>query len=312
MKKTIYVISGLLLLILLVESCEDLQEVETPQYEVAFSTTAKVGEPIEFMVENAPNFLSFYSGEFGHEYKNRTRTNAEGIINMSFDSSQNWQNGISRSTQSLSVQVSSDYDGTGTPEAIANATWTDISDRFTLATDRTYDYTNSGIADITDLAADGKPVFIAFKIYAIGKVSEGNRQGEYRLDNFNIELAVSGESYSLPKADMTTPGFNMVNVAGFNDNTVFDHWVLWDNDFYRIKGEQADYTNEDWLITEPINLTGVTPDIGISLKTYSAQLETFRHTYTEAGTYTVTFVGSNETIYGKKSDVKEFTITVTD
>ncbi|WP_165749264.1 DUF5017 domain-containing protein [Cellulophaga sp. Z1A5H] len=312
MKKSIYRILSLLLLILTAQSCEDLEDVKVPDYEVAFTATAMVGEPVTFTIENAPDFLNFYSGEFSHEYKNKTRTAAEGTINMSFDSSQNWQNGTSGTTQSLSVQVSSDYDGSGTVDAIANATWTAISDRFTLATDRTYDYTNSGIADITDLASEGKPVFIAFKIYAEGKVSEDNRQGEYRFDNFNIDLAVSGETYSLTKADMTNPGWSMVNVAGFNDNNVYDHWVLWDNDFFRVKGEQADYTNEDWLITAPINLSGVTPDTGEPLKTYSSQLENFTHTYTEAGTYVVTFVGTNETIYGNEAVVKEYSIVVTE
>jgi hypothetical protein len=77
-----------------------------------------------------------------------------------------------------------------------------------------------------------------------------------------------------------------------------------------MNGTSADYTNEDWLITERIDLTAILPDQGAALKSYSERLNTYSHIYTEAGTYTVTFVGSNTTIYGSKEDVKELTIEV--
>ena len=80
MKKTVYTLTMLLLVTLGFQSCEDLEVVDAPNFEVAFNATAKVGEPVEFTVNNAPNFLYFYAGDFEHQYKYRDRTNADGTV----------------------------------------------------------------------------------------------------------------------------------------------------------------------------------------------------------------------------------------
>ncbi|MDO6738714.1 DUF5017 domain-containing protein [Wenyingzhuangia sp. 2_MG-2023] len=311
MKSIHKIITSISLLALVFTSCEDFEEVSEPNFDITVSNeTVKVGEEVEFSIENAPNFLSFYSGEFGYEYQHRDRTNIDGTINMSFDCAQHYQNGTSLSDPGLSVQYSTDYDGSGTAEAIALATWIDISDKFVLPTARTYAWTNSGIADISDLASEGKPVYIAFKILADGKTSEGNRQGEYRFNNFNIELAVEGKSTSLPVTDFESTEWQTVNVQGTNDDTNKDQWIYWSDGFFRMNGTSADYTNEDWLITERIDLTAILPDQGAALKSYSERLSSFTHTYTEAGIYTATFLGNNTTVYGSKEGIKELTIEV--
>lgn len=311
MKSIKKIIVSLPILALVFTSCEDFEEVSEPNFDITVSNkTVTVGEEVEFVINNAPNFLSFYSGEFGNEYQYRERTNIDGTVNMSFDCAQHYQNGTSLSDPGLTVQYSTDYDGSGTAEAIALATWIDISDKFVLPTARTYEWTNSGIADISDLATKGKPVYIAFKILADGKTSEGNRQGEYRFNNFNIELAVEGKSTSLPVTDFETTDWQTVNVQGTNTDTNKDQWIYWPDGFFRMNGTSADYTNEDWLITEAINLTAILPDQGTALKSYSERLSSFTYMYTEAGIYTVTFVGNNTTIYGTKKNVKELLIEV--
>ncbi|MDN3619578.1 DUF5017 domain-containing protein [Polaribacter undariae] len=309
MKNIKQIVFSTLLLTFLFTSCEDFEEVKTPNFEVGVKQSIAVGEEVEFTIENAPNFLSFYSGEFGKEYQYRDRTNIEGTVNMSFDCAQNYQNGTSRSNPGLSIQYSTDYDGSGTAAAIAASNWTDISDKFILPTNRTYEWTNSGIGDITDLAAEGQSVYIAFKILAEGKTSEGNRQGEYRFNNFVIDLSVAGKTTTLPVTDLESTEWQTVNVQGSGDANT-NEWIWWSNDFFRMNGTSAYFTNEDWLITDKINLTAVLPDQAISLKSYSERLESFKHIYSEAGVYTVTFVGNNTTVYGNEEDVKELTIEV--
>lgn len=310
MKKTVYILTMLLLVTFVFQSCEDLEAVDTPNFEVSFDSTAKVGEPILFSVSNAPNFLNFYSGEFGHEYKNRDRTKAEGSFSLSFDTSRHYQDGTSRTDGAWQLLFSSDYSGSGTAEDVQAATWTDISDRFVFATDRSYNLTNSGVVDITDLSTD-KPLYFALRVYAEGKTSEGNRQGIFDFYSFDLKLALD-ETRTLDIASLQSPGWVAVNVEGTNSNTSYDNWIDQSTKF-RMHGGIAEYTNDDWLITKPVNLSGsVSPDKGIALKTYSEKLETFEYIYTVAGTYTITFVGNNETIYGQKDSVQEFTITVTD
>ncbi|MFD1616293.1 DUF5017 domain-containing protein [Gelatiniphilus marinus] len=315
MKKAVYVLTMLLLISFTFQSCEDQEEVTAPDFEVTFNTTVKVGEPVEFKVINAPNFLYFYAGDFEHQYKYRDRTNAEGTVTMSFLNSQKWGLGDNKSGL-LTVWYSRDYDGSGTAEGVGNASWTEISDRFNIST--LYDFTlqESGVVDITDLA-DGNPIYFAFKYFCDNTAT---RPAEWYLDALNIQMDVADAPAPLTVATEKEPGFKPVDVQGVDGRWNANKWY-WDSSkgsdgLWRMRGQVkvsgSWITNEDWLITNAINLTKVAPDKGEALKTYSEKLDTFQYTYTKAGTYTLTFIGNNETIHGQQEKIQEYTITVTD
>lgn len=311
MKKTVYVLSIQLLLTVMFQSCEDLETVEVPNFDVAYNATVQKGEPVEFMINNAPDFLNFYAGDFGHQYKFKDRTNAEGTVTMSFLNSQKWGIG-SNATGTLTVWYSKNYDGTGTAEAVNSATWTEITDRFDISTRYDFDFQTSGVVDITDLA-DGNPIYFGFKYFSDNIADRG---AEWYLDDFNIEMEVENAPAPLMVASESEPGFKPVDVQGIESAWNGAKWYFdtgkGDDGIWRMRGNSHRIVNEDWLITNAINLTKVTPDKGLPLKTYSERLETFEYTYSKAGTYKITFVGSNETIYGQKENIKEYTITVTE
>ncbi|MDO5980170.1 DUF5017 domain-containing protein [Flavivirga spongiicola] len=312
MKKIVYSLTMLLLVTLGFQSCEDLEEVDAPSFEIAFNTNAKVGEPVEFKIKNAPNFLYFFAGDFEHQYKFRDRTNAEGTVTMSFLNSQKWGLGAN-ATGNLSVWYSKDYDGSGSAASVNIATWTEITDRFNIST--LYDFTlqESGIVDITDLA-DGKPIYFGFKYFCDDTTT---RPSEWYLDNLNIQMDVADAPAPLTVASEDVPGFKGVDVQGIVSGWNANKWY-WDSGkkLWRMRGQVKVggewIVNEDWLITNAINLTKVAPDKGTPLKTYSEKLETFEYTYTKAGTYTITFIANNETIHGQQEKIQEYTITVTD
>ena len=215
MKKIKYFLIPFLLLVFIIQSCDNLEEVEEPNFSFTpVSTTVKAGEPVEFTISNAPNFLSFFSGEFGSEYKNRDRTKAEGKFTLSFETSRNFQDGDSRSDGAWRLMYSTDYAGTASVEDVQAAQWTDISDRFVFATDRTYDKTESGVVDITDLSTD-KPIYFAIRILAKGKKADGNRQGIFDFYNFDLNLKLS-ETKTLEVTNLATAGWTAVNVEGKN------------------------------------------------------------------------------------------------
>lgn len=311
MKKSLYIAVAMAFTALTFQSCEDLEEVKPPGFEVEFNQTAKVGEAVVFNIKDAPNFLSFYSGEFTHEYKKSNRLKAKGEFSLSFETARNFMDGESRSDNAWSLLASTDYNGSGKAADVAAAKWTDITSRATFATNRTYNLTSSGPIKVSDFAGDA-PVYFAIRAKADGKNSEKNRQGNFRVHSFDIELAVENEDYSLPITSFNNPGFKPVNVQGTHPtNSTKDIWVN-KTSYYELAADQAEYTNEDWLITNPVNLGGaVAPDRGEPLKTYSAQLKTYEYVYTTPGTYKVAFVGSNQTIDGRKEMVKEYTVTVT-
>lgn len=299
------------LLTVFLQNCEDYETVEVPNFTVSPSTTnAKVGEPVTFNITNSPEFLMFFSGEPGHEYKYKDRTKAEGTVTLSFKSAQKF--GLGENAEgTLSLLVSKDYDGSGTPESIENATWTDLSDQVEIATAYDFAWTDSGVLDITSYGEDTEPVYFAFRFKSKGHKGNGNRQPEWRVTDFLIELAVSDNAKSTV-ADLFSPGFSTVDVEGVNDDDILGNWYLRDNEYYRFRGGPMTEENEDWLISYPINLTKVNPDEGMPIKSYAEKLDAFTHTYSAPGTYTVTFVGNNTTIYGSEEAVKETSITVTE
>lgn len=310
MKRIINNLSTFIGVILLLQGCENYEEVTVPAFKVTpENTTGKVGEPITFNVKNAPNFLAFYAGDFGHKYEYRDRTEAEGTVSMSFMNAQKY--GLNNNaTGTLSIMASTDYDGSGTPEGIANATWMDISDRFNIATAYDFAWTESGQADISDLAT-GAPIYFALKFYAEDHKGNGHRQPEWRIADFSISLETDDSPAPLTVATTFSPGFLPVDVQGVVPSWNTGKWYYDSgNGVWRFRGGPSTYANEDWLVTNAINLTQVNPDKGIPLKSYSEKLTSFTYTYETPGTYTVTLVGNNTSIYGNKEMIQEFTITV--
>lgn len=311
MKNIVLAISTALLTLPLLQSCDDLEVVESPNFEIAYESSVKVGEPVTFTVTNAPDFLNFYAGDNGHQYKFRERTNAEGTVTMSFRNSQKWGLG-SNATDTFSVWYSKDYDGSGEAASVTAASWTDISDRFSISDRYDFTFQSSGVVDISDLA-DGNPIFLGFRYFSENTEDRG---AEWYFDDFNIDMLEEGKTEPLKIANEKQPGFTPVDVQGIEDSWNAAKWYFDTakeaDGIWRMRGNSHRIVNEDWLITAPLNLTKVTPDSGVPLKTYSEKLHSFTHTYDTPGTYTLTFVANNQTIYGQETLVKEYTITVTD
>ncbi|GAA4304585.1 DUF5017 domain-containing protein [Aestuariibaculum suncheonense] len=309
MKNFNKIVACLFVVACLVQSCDNAEEVSSPNFTVTpNSLEVKAGDPVIFTVDNAPDFLRFYSGEFGHQYKYRDRTNAEGTVTMSFENSQKWGLG-SNATGTLTVWYSKDYDGSGDPESVKSATWLDITDRFDISTRYDFTFQSSGIVDVTDLA-DGNTIYFGFRYFSDNIIDRG---AEWYFNDLSIQMDVEDAPALLTVADETNPGFTPVDIQGVVEAWNAAKWY-WDsgNGYWRMRGNSDRIVNEDWLITNAINLTAVAPDTAVNLKAYSTLLNDFEYTYTTPGVYTVTLVGNNTTIYGDKEKVEQFSITVTE
>lgn len=56
---------------------------------------------------------------------------------------------------------------------------------------------------------------------------------------------------------------------------------------------------------------GARTDIGVPIQNMTTQLLSYPYSYTQEGTYKVTFVVSNTSVYGSISDVKEIVLSIT-
>lgn len=123
----------------------------------------------------------------------------------------------------LSVWVSNDYDGLGTPE---NATWMDVTDAIEWTDGSSWDPVETGGVDITDYA--GANTYVAFKYD-----SEGGSGGDgslYRID----DIAIVGMK------EYKGRGFEFDDYSG-------DH-------FAEANGFSGDSLSNSWFITPEMNL----------------------------------------------------------
>jgi plastocyanin len=296
----------LMLISVVLFSCEKYQ-LDDPALEVtADKTTIKAGESVTFKFEGNPQMLSFYSGEFLKDYNYVTGSRALKNCYLSFSSA---TVATIQQANQLAVLVSADFDGKYAIANIKAATWVDITNRFTLATNATV--TASTEVDIMDLAVAGKPLYLSFR-YITKPQTEFLAANDWNItavlvkskfDDAEVTLMDygSGSNFSVFSYGNKQAGRSLVNATTiqFKGNATA-----------AIKEE---YT-EDWGISRAIyiNPNDLGKDKATALKLFrEAKKESYTYTYSKAGTYTATFIAETNNVYGNKKVVRQIEITVT-
>lgn len=266
-----------------------------------------------FNFTGKPDNITFYSGEIGKRYAFKDRVSADGIPVLKFTSALN----TGTQPNSLSVLVSTDFAGLGNTARdsvnIVSATWTDITTRAGLATNATAKA--SLPINLSDLAASGKPVYIAFKYTA----AAGTIQNKWTITNFSLRNGLSdGTSYLLDTVPTITTVTNYgatSALAGWGAKTISSSyaWVV-NNVSMSITGATtaalATAPAESWAITGPIDLRKVTPDVGATIKNTAEAKALYNYTYKKAGNYEVTFIGWKTNRDAQESVKKSLQLTV--
>lgn len=296
----------LMLMSVVLFSCEKHQ-LDDPALEVtADKTTIKAGGSVTFKFEGSPQMLSFYSGEFLKDYNYVTSSRALKNCYLSFSSA---TVATIQQANQLAVLVSADFDGKYAIDNIKAATWVDITKRFTLANNATV--TPSTEVDIMDLAAAGKPLYLAFR-YTTRPQTEFLAANDWNItavllkskfDDGEVTLMDygSGSNFSVFSYGNKQAGRSLVNstTIQFKGNATAE-----------LKEE---YT-EDWGISRAIYISpnDLGNDKATALKLFrEAKKESYTYTYSKAGTYTATFIAETNNVYGNKKVVRQIEITVT-
>lgn len=297
----------LLLISLVLFSCEKYQ-LDDPALEVtANKTTIKAGEPVTFKFEGSPQMLSFYSGEFLKDYN---YVNSSRVLKNCYLSFSSATVATMQQANQLAVLVSADFDGIYAIDNIKAAHWVDITNRFTLANNATV--RPSTEADILDLALEGKPLYLAFR-YTTKPQTEFLAANDWNItavllkskfDDEEVTLMDygSGSNFSVFSYGNKQAGRSLVNTTTiqFKGNATAE-----------LKEE---YT-EDWGISRAIyiNPNDLGKDKATALKLFrEAKKESYTYTYSKAGIYTATFIAETNNVYGNKKVVRQIEITVTD
>lgn len=270
----------------------------------------KVGDTVRFLISGNPEQLIFYSGLEGSRYIYKDRTVAESDnITVEFATNRRYGSDVQQ-PRSFRVFASQKFNGQYTEANInESADWTDITTAFTLSGLQSNDntYVSSGVVNLLSLSSLGltldksKPVYFAFKYNGV----TGSTQPRWWVNKFDIKMTTT-DGQLLTVADIGTAGWTSVR---FGTSSV--SWLFGTDRILKFAGGAANISsNQVWAVSNALNVTKVKPDRGLALKNMSTRLDEYTFIYNRAGTYTVTFVGSNVNIYGESKTVKELELTI--
>ncbi len=160
----------------------------------------------------------------------------------------------------LQILYSTDFDGTN----IADATWTEITDEFTIPQEPTGGYGTFAPAGSADLSSISGSVYIAFKYTGDANNSQTTT---YQIDNVVIKAAASVILEDAFEGGLSN--WNLFSVVG--DDQI---WTI--SEDKGVNESQAAYMNgysggnnenEDWLITPALDITALSSP---ALSFYSA------------------------------------------
>lgn len=82
--------------------------------------------------------------------------------------------------------------------------------------------------------------------------------------------------------------------------------------FQGVGPDELEYALDGWAISTPMPLNRVANDKPIVIKNLQNYMDSYEYVWNEAGTYVVTFVGTNSDYMDATSEVHEMTITIID
>ncbi|WP_028787734.1 DUF5017 domain-containing protein [Terrimonas ferruginea] len=308
---TTNITTGIILLITVLAQTGCSKKIEVnggePDLKVSLpAITFKAGEPVTFQFKGDAGLISFFSGEVFHDYNFREgRVLEQGALKLSFNTA------VQYGTQAnqFSVQASSDFNGNYTAFSnVQQASWTDITNRFTIGTGTTY--TLSGVKDITDLVQEGKPLYIAFKYIYRPSATYGTRR-TWRVQNFNLSSTTASLGTQVI-GNMTTSGFTTVEQNPLTEpsaTTISASTIS----LVGTAVTPSTLTNETWVITKGFSTGKVDlgPDRPVAIKGIAdAKLTSFSHIYEKPGTYKAYFIAANANIDDKKETVQSVDVIV--
>jgi hypothetical protein len=320
--RTYKIISQILLLACGFCACK--RETITPTALSSFTVTADstaassdtayyhLGSKTAFNFTGNPMTITFYSGEIGHRYIYRNRMTAMGTPRFIFTNALN----LGSQPNTLHVMVSTNFKGvvpTSNDSTVANiaaASWDDVTP-VKLATNAT---AVTDTIDLTSYTKAGLPVYIAFKYTA----QAGALQNKWTITNVNLTNTLADNSvYTIANLNATTTAILNYGASTFSPGWVAytpsntKKWAISASNLVIDSTTAASTTNsESWTLMGNIDITKVTPDMGVAIKNISGLPATYRYGYAAVGVYNATVVATNNSVYTQDSVVKVVPVVV--
>ena len=272
-----------------------------------------LGSKATFNFTGNPFTITFFSGEIGHRYLYRNRTSVSGTSSFIFTAALN----LGTQSGTLHVMVSSNFKGvaagdtTATLANIAAASWTDVTPANLPTTGSVTDTIN-----LSSYATQGTPVYVAFKYTA----QAGVLQNKWTITNVNLTNTLAdGSVYTIANLNAATtaiinyggaqtysPGWVAYTPANTKKWTVSASSLIMDS----TSAATALTSAESWAFMGSIDLTKVTPDVGVGVKGIGSAIAPFAYTYSARGTYSAGFLATNNSQYTTDSIVRYVPVVI--
>jgi hypothetical protein len=306
MNKLKYILGVLILPIMV--ACQKTEPVK-PTFDVSIAKQDyKVGDTVLFSIRGYADLISFYSGEQGKEYRFKDRIEA-GDTKLKLNIST--QTLYATQRNNLSLMYSTDFNSSYTTAGVRAATWTDITSRFTLASDAVplanSVVTVSGEVDLSDLPVSNTPIYFAFRFLGQPSATAGLGARTWRIpvfDLYNVDAKTSVRRATI--ASVTTAGWLGVDI----ENPVNKWTIQSGTPFLFFAPASTLLATEDWAVSAALFPNAAVPDVGVGIKDYLKPMSDYKYAFTKEGTYTITFVGKNVNNRGEEAVVKTLTIVV--
>lgn len=293
--------------------------------------TVKAGTPVNFRISGEPDYLTFFSGEAGNEYryKDRTEVDTEDIESsvLSFDI----QAQYGEPANILQMLISTSFAGIKGNDFESDSVLVETSEWETLVKQselptalKTYNYT----VDMSKYLGQRVAIAIVYK-----GVSNVKAQTKFYFKNMKItNTMTNGQTTALTASSFGFTPINMyyrhpdvlantqrkANMTGKPYGTVTNNTGgMWNMTglpatFFIHSSSPGDPLQYAWLVSNLMVVNGCTPDSGTGVKNITQGTDTYSYTYENAGTYTATFVGTNANYKKQTSVTNEYKVVVTE
>lgn len=302
--------------------------------------TCKVGEPVVFEMTGTAETVDFYSGEMFHEWA-YAKTDRVAYPDIFFSFKAQLQAGTQ--IRCFTVKVSTDFDGTCTEESINKATWTDISNNFTLPTkiwtsndgptkvgryEEAGRMIPSGEASLSAYYGASTRLYVALFYHidawdaGVNNVRTGVWFTDIRADRVEngtrtVLFSQMGDTSAAQAAITIVNGANILSSSGTSSgwgancktqDTGLDinAWRFWCD-------QKKAVPFDAWAVMSPVDRVpqNFGPDKPEVVKRAADAMPTaYSYTFAEPGTYTMTVVGTSRSLTGDVEIVREFVVTV--
>lgn len=335
--KRITYLAAALALTIAGSSCEHDEIYEPLEFSVqlAPTNTYKTGDPVVFNFGGNADYITVWSGDTGHEYRYRDRTSVafEDIISckLSFGLAQAYGE-EDTDTRYCDILVTDQFPGlSGTDAEADGALVSAIDDQYTGWDALEYE-NQSKRESLTsvpkvpysyDITKYAENFGFALRFHH----GENQRMRSFAFNEIQIEVQFNG--YNPQIYDYEDLSFVTYSTIPEHASDPYQHNVS-GNGYVKLQGESgannageivyqgynwADhpYVCDQWVFMRPINLNGISPDTGQSIKGVADDVKSYSYTYDKPGTYTVTFLVGNGNYQGESGiQTYEMKVTIVD